>query len=103
MYKNKRAPGNTLRLAGLAARVTTVCGSARSRLTGITGKAAQRITRRFFSRTEGFGMNELLGIAAALIIAAFIIIPGLKELARSLVEKLSEWWSGIVDVVFSER
>ena len=47
---------------------------------------------RFYSRKEGFGMNELLGIAAALIIAAFIIIPGLRGFASSVMLKLTSWW-----------
>jgi len=43
-------------------------------------------------RNDGFGMNELLGIAAALIIAAFIIIPGLQTLTESIMIKLDDWW-----------
>lgn len=46
---------------------------------------------------NGFGMNELLGIAAALILAAFIIIPGLKGFATTVMGKLTSWWS--VDVM----
>lgn len=50
----------------------------------------------------GFGMNELLGIAAALILAAFIIIPGLKTFANSVMSKLTSWWTiDVIDRVFS--
>jgi len=50
----------------------------------------------------GFGMNELLGIAAALIIAAFVIIPGLREFADSVMDRLQNWWSTtIVSKIFS--
>lgn len=56
----------------------------------------------YFKRNEGFGMNELLGIAAALIIAAFVIIPGLRGLAASIMEKLENWWANtIVSKIFS--
>lgn len=41
---------------------------------------------------SGFGMNELLGIAAGLILAAFIIIPGLQGFARSVMGELTDWW-----------
>lgn len=45
---------------------------------------------------SGFGMNELLGIAAALILAAFVIIPGLKTFAGDVMQGLSKWWDTIV-------
>lgn len=40
----------------------------------------------------GFGLNEVLGIAAGIIIAALIVIPGLKGFARDIIEKLNNWW-----------
>ncbi len=46
----------------------------------------------FLLNTGGFGMNELLGIAAALIIAGFIVIPGIRGLAKDMMEELSGWW-----------
>jgi hypothetical protein len=42
----------------------------------------------------GFGMNELLGIAAALMIAAFIIIPSLQDFAQDVMAHLNSWWTG---------
>lgn len=47
---------------------------------------------RICYRRDGFGMNELLGIAAALILAAFIIIPGLKSFAGEVMKGLDNWW-----------
>ncbi|HHW01033.1 MAG TPA: hypothetical protein GXX36_15975 [Clostridiaceae bacterium] len=56
----------------------------------------------YFKKKEGFGMNELLGIAAALIIAAFIIIPGLRNIAQSIMTKLQDWWNDtIVSKIFT--
>lgn len=46
----------------------------------------------FCRRNDGFGMNELLGIAAALIIAAFVLIPGLRTFSKSVMDQLSDWW-----------
>ncbi|NJD02983.1 MAG: hypothetical protein FIA99_10415 [Ruminiclostridium sp.] len=63
------------------------------------GKLAGRCVIRTCIRLRGnggFGMNELLGIAAALILAAFIIIPGLQTFANSVMTGLQTWWSGTV-------
>jgi len=47
-------------------------------------------------RNDGFGLNELLGTAAALILAAFIIIPGLKDFAEDVMQALGTWWNSTV-------
>ena len=52
---------------------------------------------RLFSENSGFGMNELLSIAAALILAAFIVIPGLKTFASSVMDGLEDWWTNTID------
>lgn len=41
---------------------------------------------------RGAGLGEILGIAAVLIIAAFVIIPGLRTLAGTIMTSLSNWW-----------
>jgi hypothetical protein len=51
---------------------------------------------RFIDGQGGFGLNELLGIAAALIIAGFIIIPQMQIFAKSLMEGLGEWWNNTI-------
>ena len=56
------------------------------------GKIRPRVYK-FLSGNGGFGMNELLGIAIALIIAAFIIIPGLKIFAGNVMSGLNDWWN----------
>lgn len=52
---------------------------------------------RFLHNEGGFGMNELLGIAAALIIAGFVIIPGLRKFADTLMDALSSWWGSTIE------
>lgn len=47
-------------------------------------------------RKGGFGVNEMLGIAAALILAAFIIIPGLQDFATNVMDKLGDWWDDTI-------
>lgn len=56
---------------------------------------------RLWVDNRGFGMNELLGIAAALIIAGFVIIPGFKTLAKSMILKLTEWWGKVEVEIFT--
>lgn len=51
---------------------------------------------RLITDERGFGMNELLGIAAALIIAAFIIIPSLQTFAQSIMSGLTNWWNNTI-------
>ena len=58
------------------------------------------IERRFVSKKDGFGLNELLGIAAAIIIAAFIIIPGMRTFAKGMMDGLESWWSSISTRIF---
>ncbi len=41
----------------------------------------------------GFGVAEVLGIAAAFIVAAFVMIPGLKELATTMMDGLKDWFT----------
>lgn len=56
---------------------------------------------RLITDKKGFGMNELLGIAAALILAAFIIIPSLKDFAQNVMNGLDSWWDKtIVSKIF---
>lgn len=52
--------------------------------------------RLLFGKRDGFGMSELLGIAAALILAAFIIIPQLKIFAGNVMAGLSYWWGNTI-------
>jgi hypothetical protein len=50
----------------------------------------------------GFGLNEFLGIAAALIVAALIIIPGLKNFSSRIMQGLNMWWGNISKEIFIE-
>lgn len=51
-------------------------------------------------KKDGFGMNELLGIVATLVVAAFVIIPGLRTFAGTVMSKLTEWWNTIQGNIF---
>lgn len=63
----------------------------------ILSMLGQRISLlRLRNDNRGFGMNELLGIAAALIIAAFVIIPSLRTFANSIMTGLDNWWDATI-------
>lgn len=59
-------------------------------------KSRSLLKNRLTSDERGFGMNELLGIAAALIIAGFVVIPGLRDLADSIMTELENWWKDTI-------
>jgi hypothetical protein len=49
-----------------------------------------------FKKNNGVGLNELLGTAAAIIIAAFVVIPGLKSFAGKMLDGLGLWWDDTI-------
>lgn len=52
-------------------------------------------------RDGGFGLNELLGIAAGIIVAGLIFIPRLKDFATAIMTSLSTWWGNIQNNIFT--
>ncbi|MEN6317004.1 MAG: hypothetical protein ABFD25_22450 [Clostridiaceae bacterium] len=59
-------------------------------------KSRSLLKNRLTYDERGFGMNELLGIAAALIIAGFVVVPGLRALADSIMTELKNWWDNTI-------
>lgn len=49
---------------------------------------------------SGFGINEVIGIAAGIIIAAVVIIPGLKTFSGTVMTQLTTWWSSLATDIF---
>jgi len=50
---------------------------------------------------KGFGINEIIGIAAGVIIAAVVVIPGLRTFAETVMGQLTTWWTGISTSIFT--
>lgn len=50
---------------------------------------------------KGFGINEVIGIAAGVIIAAVVVIPGLRTFASTVMTELSTWWGDATTGLFS--
>ncbi|NLO36782.1 MAG: hypothetical protein GX112_10610 [Clostridiaceae bacterium] len=71
----------------------------RSRLHDLTRKRAFKLMR--IRKRNGFGLNEVIGIAAGIIIAAVIVIPGLKTFATSLMGNLTTWWNDMATTIFT--
>jgi Na+-translocating ferredoxin:NAD+ oxidoreductase RnfE subunit len=39
----------------------------------------------------GFGLYEVIGIAAVLIVAAFVVIPGFRNFAQGIMNQMDSW------------
>jgi hypothetical protein len=50
---------------------------------------------------KGFGLNEVIGIAAGIIIAVVVVIPGLQGFAGDILENLTDWWNDMASTVFA--
>lgn len=61
---------------------------------GVTGNGF--IKKCLVGKKDGFGLNELLGIAAAIIIAAFIVIPSMRTFAQNMMTGLGNWWNNVI-------
>lgn len=58
-----------------------------------------RYLRSALSKNDGFGLQEVLGIAAVLIIASFVLIPGFVGLARTIINEMTAWYNTTVNGV----
>lgn len=65
----------------------------------------RRFSRRcltgFLAGKQGFGLNEVIGIAAGIIIAVVVVIPGLRGFAGDILGNLTDWWTDMASSVFS--
>lgn len=52
-------------------------------------------------KRSGFGLNEVIGIAAGIIIAALVIIPGLRTFAEGVITDLGTWWTSMTATLFA--
>ncbi len=53
------------------------------------------------ARKRGFGLNEVIGIAAGIIIAVVVVIPGLQGFAGDILGNLTNWWNDMASSVFA--
>ncbi len=45
----------------------------------------------YVRNTKGFGLYEVIGIAAVLIVAAFVVIPGFRNFAQGIMGQMDSW------------
>lgn len=57
--------------------------------------------RSKLSSRRGFGLNEVIGIAAGIIIAVVVVIPGLQGFAGDILNNLTSWWNDMAASVFT--
>lgn len=51
----------------------------------------------FFEDERGeFGMSSIIGIAIGLIIAAFVLLPGIESFAESIMSDMQSWWTNTI-------
>lgn len=52
--------------------------------------------RSLKSESGEFGMSSIIGIAIGLIIAAFILIPGIQTFATKIMSDMQLWWTNSI-------
>ena len=56
---------------------------------------------KIHQKRRGFGLNEVIGIAAGIIIAVVVVIPGLQTFAGSVLSQLTNWWNSMAAGIFT--
>ena len=62
---------------------------------------APAMRKPLWHRRGGFGLNEVIGIAAGIIIAVVVVIRGLRQFAASVLGQLTQWWNNMASGIFS--
>lgn len=53
----------------------------------------------YLRNQNGFGLYEVIGIAAVLIVAAFVVIPGFRTFAQNVMGEMDSW---VNDSIFGQ-
>ncbi len=61
-----------------------------------TGNKMNAIRRFMLNERGEFGMSAIIGIAIGLIIAAFVLIPGLQAFANTIMSDMGLWWTNSI-------
>lgn len=52
---------------------------------------------KFLAAEKGeFGISSVIGIAIGLIVAAFILIPGIETFATNIMTDMQLWWTNSI-------
>ncbi len=55
-----------------------------------------RVKSLIANQRGAVGKDEILGIAAALVVAAFVVIPQLRTFAGTVMTGLTNWWTNTI-------
>lgn len=62
-----------------------------------SNKLSKEMRFTFFEDERGeFGMSSIIGIAIGLIIAAFVLLPGIESFAESIMSDMQSWWTNTI-------
>ncbi len=61
-------------------------------INNILMKAHIRVKTALCNNRGAVGKEEIIGIAITMIVAAFIVIPQLRNFATSVMTSLTDWW-----------
>lgn len=65
-------------------------------LDGMKVKARAYWEEIYHNERGELGMNAIIGIAIGLIIAAFILIPGIQRFATQIMTDMQTWWTNAI-------
>ncbi|MCK5812108.1 MAG: hypothetical protein KAG94_04370 [Clostridiales bacterium] len=46
----------------------------------------------YLANDRGFGLYEVIGIVAVLLVAAFVVIPGFRSFSEGILADLQSWF-----------
>ena len=70
-------------------------------LHGMRNRFRMKSLRGRLRHRQGFGLNEVIGIAAGIIIAVVVVIPGLQSFAGNILANLTDWWNSMASGIFT--
>lgn len=47
-------------------------------------------------KTGELGIEMILGVALAIIVAGFVLIPGLRGFAQTVLSNMTTWWNDTI-------
>lgn len=54
------------------------------------------VASKLRSEKGEFGIGSLIGVAIGLIVAGFVLIPGMRNFASVVMADMNAWWSNVV-------
>lgn len=64
--------------------------------TDILLRRVKKSIKKPLENNEGWGKEEIIGTAIVLVIAAFVVVPELREFAESIMTSAKSWWDNAI-------